>query len=606
MSQLLSCHEISKVYSHKSLFTGLSFSVNQGDRIGVIGANGVGKSTFLKILAGDIEPDDGQVSRKKGLKVAYISQDSSFDDSDTPRSVLQDFARKSGLSPDHMVTEIETIITKAGFSNPDAKVNSLSGGWRKRLSIVSSLIVEPDLLFLDEPTNHLDVQSVLWLEDLLRQSRFAWVVISHDRYFLDRTVTTTAEISPSYKNGILYHACGYTEFLNIRDEYFENLAKQEEAMSNKVRREVEWLRRGPKARTTKSRSRTDAAHELIDELGKIRKKLGKSESKIDFSATGRKSKQLIDVKEASKSFKEKKIFSELSLILSPGTVVGVLGPNGCGKSTLLKVIQKKMELDSGEVLHAPNLKIAYFDQNRDTLDTSVTLKYALSPDGGDSVVYRGSSVHVASWARRFQFDAEQLTQTVGSLSGGEQARILIARLMLIDADILILDEPTNDLDIQTLEVLEDSMADFPGAVVLVSHDRFLMSKLSDICVGFLGNGDTELYADYSQWEKEFRKNLLGKSSKKTKSPQTKADSKNTGVRKGRLSYKEKREYEAMEEIILEAEQDLALKEEEMNKPEIMSQPGEMKKLAEALGLAQEKVDTLYARWTELEAKLEEG
>ena len=602
MSLLVSCHEISKAFSHKELFEGLSFSVAEGDKVGIIGVNGVGKSTFLKILAGQIEPDSGQVSRRKQLKIAFIEQNPSFDENQTIRESLLVYAQQNKLEQPEL--KAETALTKAGFSGTDELVKTLSGGWKKRLAIIRALMVEPDLVFLDEPTNHLDIASVLWLENLLITAAFTWIVISHDRYFLDRTVKRTAEISPSFAGGILSHDCGYTAFGEIRDEYFNNLARQEQALSNKARRETEWLRRGPKARTTKSRSRIDAANNLINELGQLRQKLKKSESQIQFAASGRKSKQLIVAEGISKSFGAKKLFSDLDLVLTPELVVGILGPNGCGKSTLIQVLRQQLKHDEGTINLAPNLEIAYFEQNRDTLDPEETLRHALCPDGSDSVLYRDQPVHIATWASRFQFRPDQLTQKVGQLSGGEQARILIARLMLVVADVLILDEPTNDLDIETLEVLEESLNSFPGCVVIVSHDRFLMSRLTDLNIGFLGEGKTALYASYEQWEREFNRQLKPKEkSKKSKANQSKGE-KAGGVRKGRLSFKEKHEYQNMEAAILDAETALESAQEAVeNQASDSGKPEEMQKLYEDLQAAQQKVDTLYSRWSELEAKI---
>ena len=604
MSLLINCHEISKAYSHKELFSSLSFSVHEGERLGIIGANGVGKSTLLNILSGKVEPDDGQVSRRKNLRIAFVEQSTEFNGKASALQELTAYAEQLSLAQPSLAAE--TVLTKAGFVDAEVLIETLSGGWRKRLAIVKELMADPDLVFFDEPTNHLDITSVLWLENLLMQASFAWVVISHDRFFLDRTVTRIAEIHPSFPNAILTHECGYSAFGEVRDEYFANLARQEAALSNKARRETEWLRRGPKARTTKSRSRIDAANSLIGELGDLRHRLRKSESQIEFAASGRKSKQLIVAKEITKRYDGKTLFADLSLVLSPQLVVGILGPNGCGKSTLIQALQKKLAVDQGEVEHAPSLQIAYFEQNRSSLNPEETLRHALCPDGSDSVLYRDQPVHIASWAQRFQFDPDQLTQRVGQLSGGEQARILIARLMLVQADVLVLDEPTNDLDINTLEILEDSLTGFPGCVILVSHDRFMMSRLADLSVGFLGDGETEIYASYEQWERDFAKGRPERlKSKKTKTASDdKAETKSGGVRKGRLSFKDKHEYEQMETKILAAEAQLEQKQAEVEgfSGEAID-PEAMQSAYEDLQVAQETVEKLYARWSELESKI---
>lgn len=599
MSLLISIHEIHKSFASKTLFEGLSFGIHEGDRIGIIGNNGVGKSTLLKILGAGMEVDQGQVSRRKFLKMAYVEQDTPFTAGITVEDYMLIKGRDCGLAEADLLIEASTQLSKAGFDKFDVKIDTLSGGWKKRLAIAGALLGSPDLLFLDEPTNHLDFDGVLWLEALLKGSPFAWVMISHDRYFLDRTVTKIAEVNKVFSSGIFIQSCSYSDFLGRKQDYLDGLAKQEEALSNKVRREVEWLRRGPKARSTKARYRIEDAQQMIADLSQLRQKLKTDESQIAFDATGRKTKRLLVAKDISKTFGERVIFKQLNLVLSPGLVVGVLGKNGCGKSTLLKALQKLISLDAGDLIHAPQLNIVYFDQNREALDPQMILKEALSEEGGDSVIYQDRSLHIVAWARMFQFTNEQLTQKVGSLSGGEQARIMIARLMQKKADILILDEPTNDLDIQTLDLLEESLASFPGSIVLVSHDRYMVSRLADICVGFLGEGETALYADYAQWEKEFKQINSGDSVRKKSTPKEKVQ---RTKKKVKLSYMEQREYDRMEDDILQAEGHLQECTSKIEDPLLASDPAAMNQASDQLRQAQEAVDSLYARWTELEEK----
>ena len=601
MSLLISSHEINKSFASKNLFEGLSIGIDSKDRIGIIGNNGVGKSTLLKILADEMEADGGTISRKRLLKTAYVHQASHFDPKQTISSLMMDYGHNLKMNEADLMIQVPMLLSKAGFENHEVTAGELSGGWRKRLAIIMALLGEPDLVFLDEPTNHLDFSSVLWLEGLLNSASFAWVMISHDRYFLDRTVKKIAEINKIFPGGIFIQECNYSQFLDLRQDYLDGLRSQEEALSNKVRREVEWLRRGPKARSTKAKYRIDDANRMISDLSNLRTKLKSSESNISFGDTGRKTKRLLVAEGIAKSFDDNKIFSDLNLLLSPGMTLGILGSNGCGKSTLLKAIQKEIPVDDGEISHAPDLKIVYFDQNRQLVDPEETLKSALSEHGGESVIFQDRSIHIVTWARRFQFTNEQLTQKVGSLSGGEQARILIARLMQQKADILILDEPTNDLDIQTLEVLEESLNDFPGCIVLVSHDRYLMTRLSDICLGFLGSGKTQLYADYEQWERECFSGDSGDKPKKAKDKKLKSPKK---PKKVKLSYKEQREYEQIEGKILEAEQHLEECSGRVEQPDLASDATAMQEAYQNLQSAQESIDTLYARWTELEEKLQ--
>ena len=599
MSLLLSCQDLAKSYASKHLFEGLSFGIEEGDRIGIIGNNGVGKSTLLKILAGLEQSDEGTLSKRRLLKISYVHQDSSYPKDATAEAILFAAGKTNGMSDSDLEIQVPMLLSKVGFQNPSILTSELSGGWKKRLSVAAAMLGDPDLIFLDEPTNHLDFESVLWLEGLLKSASFAWVMISHDRYFLDRCVKKIAEINKVYPGGIFIQEANYSSFLKLREDFINGLAKQEEALSNKVRREVDWLRRQPKARTTKAKYRIDDANKLIGQLTDLRQKLKTSESNISFAGTGRKTKRLLFAEGVSKSFGDKKVFQDVNLLLSPGMILGILGPNGCGKSTLLKVLQKEMPLDEGEVTHAQDLRIVYFDQNRRLLNPEDTLKDALSEQGGDSVIYQGRPIHVVSWAHRFQFSTEQFTQKVGALSGGEQARIMISRLMQQEADVLILDEPTNDLDIQTLNLLEESLSEFPGCIVIVSHDRYLMTRLTDICLGFLGDGKTQLYADYLQWEKDFGSQIKRASAKKP----AKEKNRNTPAKKKvKLSYMEQREYDHMEGHILEAEQNLESCTKEVENPDLATDPEAMQKAYEKLQSAQEKVDTLYARWTELEEK----
>lgn len=600
MSLLLSCTGISKTFSTEPLFSDLAFSIHEGDRIGIVGRNGAGKSTLLRILAGRMEADGGDIAKKKLLKLAYVEQESSFELQLTPRMAMEQEAAKWGIQAAEGAVEVDSILTKAGFTNPDVAISTLSGGWKKRLAIAMALFGNPDVIFFDEPTNHLDVDGVFWLETLLNQAMFTWVMISHDRYFLDRTIRKTVEVGPMYPGSLFVQEGNYSNFIEKRREFIAGLMKQEESLSNKVRREVEWLRRGPQARATKAKSRIDEAHKLMGELGELRQKLKKSDSAVDFSASGRKTQRLVALNDVSKSYDGKALFSGLNIVLKPKTILGILGPNGCGKSTLLRVLQKLEGADQGSVDHAPNLRMVYFDQNRDSIDPQLTLQDALNEQGGDSVIYRGSPVHIVTWARKFQFSNDQLSQPVARLSGGEKARVLIARLMLQDADVLILDEPTNDLDIETLEVLEESLLEFPGSVVLVTHDRYLMTRLADICVGFMPKGLTRLYADYQQWEKEYRQGGREKARQK-KSSDGKVKPKK--VRSGKLSYMEQREYDAMEEKILEAEMAVDEAQKTTENPEVMSNSQRLNEAYAELQKKQEDVEALYERWSILEEKI---
>jgi ATP-binding cassette subfamily F protein uup len=500
-SVLLSLESVSKGFGARPLFEDLSFTPFDGDHVGLVGPNGSGKSTLLKILAGAEDADSGRRALRKGVRVGYVPQDPVFAPGKSAEEVLLEALRDNRALDDHeKFARVALSLGKAGFPDRDVQTDTLSGGWRKRLAIASELVHEPDVLLLDEPTNHLDVEAILWLEELLRTDPQAFIVVSHDRYFLENTAKRMLELNRAYPGGLLEVLGTYSNLLERRDEVLKNEAAYQETLANLVRREVEWLRRGPKARTTKAKARIQNAGRLIEELDDSRDRARSSSAEIDFSASQRKTKRLW----VGKGLAKRQLFSGLDVLLTPGARLGVLGPNGSGKTTLLRIIVGELEPDAGTIERADGLRVVYFEQNRESLDPNVTLARALAPEG-DSVVYQGRSVHVAGWAKRFLFRPEQLETQVSRLSGGEKARIVLARLMLQPADLLIMDEPTNDLDIPTLDVLEESLLEFPGALVLVTHDRYLLDRVSTRILALDGSGGAEYFADYTQWEADSRR-----------------------------------------------------------------------------------------------------
>jgi ATP-binding cassette subfamily F protein uup len=407
-------------------------------------------------------------------------------------------------------------------------------------------------------------------------------------------VNDMAEIDRVYPEGILRVEGGYSHFLETKEEFLLAQSSRQESLANKVRREVEWLRRGPKARTGKSRARTSEAGRLIRELSDLESRSAKGVAQIDFTASERRTKRLVSAENISKELGGRTLFRDLSFTLTPGARLGLLGRNGAGKTTLLRLLAGELAPDAGRIERAPALRIVYFDQARERLDPTQTLRQGLGARG-DTVIFRDRPMHVAGWAKRFLFDGGQLDRPIASLSGGEQARVLIARLMLQPADLLLLDEPTNDLDIPTLEVLEDSLTDFPGALVLVTHDRYLLDRVSTGVLGLDGQGGAQFYADYWQWE-EAKREVVGAGHALPKPPPKPAPAKK------RLTYLEAREWEQMEPLILEAERELESIRAEMHSPEVVSDAPRLQVCCQKLQSAESRVQSLYARWADLEAK----
>jgi len=590
---LLSCEAVSKAYGTRGLFERLTFGLFEGDQAGLVGPNGSGKSTLLKILAG-IEPADrGSRSLRGGVRVGYVPQDPVFPTGHTVDAVV--LAALAGVDEEDRPGRLAHALSRSGFADGRAAVDTLSGGWRKRLAIARELASAPDILLMDEPTNHLDVEGILWLEDLLTERSRAFLVVSHDRYFLEHVATRMLELNRVYPDGLFETDGSYSELLARRDEFLRGQAAYQDALANTVRREIEWLRQGAKARSTKAKGRIKQAGRLIEELEDARARGLAATAGIDFTSSQRRTRRLLVVRGLTVSRGGRTLVRGLDLVVTPGTRVGLIGPNGSGKTTLLEVLAGVAPPDAGEIERADGLRIVRFEQQRAALDPAQSLRRALAPEG-DTVTWQGRSVHVAAWAKRFLFRPEQLEVPVGHLSGGEQARILIARLMREPADLLILDEPTNDLDIPTLEVLEDSLAEFDGALVLVTHDRFMLERVSTVIVALDGRGGTATFADYAQWESV--QTTVEPAQRKAADRPAEA----SRQRPKRLGYREQREWEGMEQAILDAERAVEACQGAVEDPAIVSDPTALQRRYAALEAARADVDRLYARWAELEAK----
>ncbi len=598
MAFLIGYNDLEMSFGSQILFSGLSMSFSEGEKVGLIGSNGSGKSTLLKIFAGVMAPDKGNRLEKKHVRPVYLAQEDCFEPDKTISDITSEVLRGTAGDDAGMYSRGQKVIGQAGFPDPGLKVSELSGGMKKRLAITVALIRQPDLLFLDEPTNHLDLETIVWLEHILLNADFSFVLVSHDRALLNRVTNRTIELGDVYPDGYLKVEGNYQEFIEKRGIFIEQQLRQETILANKMRRETEWLRQGVKARTTKAKFRIDQAGKMGDELSELKRRNRQAgDVDIDFQSSGRKTKRLLEAFHIGKSLGGKMLFNDLSIALSPGIFIGLLGANGSGKTTLLNILEGRLAADSGHVKTVDDLSIVLFDQERKQLDPDKTLKRTLAPDS-DSVMYRGNPVHVVTWARKFHFKVEQLDTPVSKLSGGEKARAVIANLMRTPADVLLLDEPTNDLDIQTLEVLEESLGDFSGAVVAASHDRYMLSSLATHILGFEGEGVVRLFADVDQYVNgmlEKNKKVVKKKPRDEAAEGTKQD------KKKKFSYKHGFELAQIEEKIMIAEKEVGDLESELADPALAKEPERMSDVCRKLGEAQKQVEDLYDRWAELES-----
>ena len=611
MPPILNVQSVTKQFGATPLFRDISLTVEEGDRIGLIGPNGAGKSTLLAILAGQVEPDSGELAVRKRARAAYVPQDSRFPAGLTIRQVLERALTSAHVTETEREGRLRELAGRAGFSDLNAEAASLSGGWRKRLAITEALVSDPEVMLLDEPTNHLDLAGIEWLEELLTSSSFAAVTVSHDRYFLESTSSEIIELNRVYAEGLLRVRGNFSHFLEEKQLYLESQSRQQDSLRNRVKTEIEWLRRGPKARTTKSKARIDTANEMIGQLRAMDARTSTNTAGIDFDASQRKTKRLVEFTDvacdvpASEGEPSRRLFTGLNFVLSAGMKVGLVGPNGSGKTTLLRLLRGEFEPAEGAIRRADALRLVYFSQMRE-LDDSLTLRRALAPEG-DSVIHQGRVIHVASWATRFLFTSEQLNQPVRNLSGGERARVLIAKLMLEPADVLLLDEPTNDLDIPTLEILEENLLDFPGALVLVTHDRYLLNRVSSTVLGLDGQGHTGRFADYAQWEDwlaeqdQTTQNKADRKSDGSSSAQRTTAEPSSGAKK-KLSYLEAREFAAIELRVEESDARLAAARDHVEDPAIATDASALQDALKELDAAQHENDVLYARWAELTEK----
>lgn len=613
---LISAFQISKAFASKNLFKKISFAIEDGQRIGLIGPNGAGKSTLLQILAQKIKPDDGQISFSNSLRLAFLEQKPQF----KPDEIIYDCLMSVTHDPydGEAIALCYELITKLELDIlPDKEfglISQLSGGWQKRVAIARELMKKPNLFLMDEPTNHLDLQSILWLEEFIqKQNQVAFLIITHDRAFLQSTSSFIFDLDPRNPDGLIKSEGSYVQFLETKSMLLDGQKRLEEKRRNTMLIEKDWLARGPQARLTKQKARINRAHDIIDEVDQLENKNQIRKVDFDFGQNQKSPKRLIELKNVSKTFDQRTLFSKLSGVISPGARIGLLGRNGCGKSTLIKMMMGQENPTTGEVFVNPDIQIKYFEQGKEALNVQQSVLKVICPEG-DYVHLHGKPVYARSYLSRFYFNNQQMDMPVSQLSGGEQSRLLIAKLMLEPAHVLILDEPTNDLDVETLDVLTECLTDYEGALILVSHDRFFLDQNSNTLWAFTENETGEIikFSDYNQWEAwylEQKKSKNKPNSSSNNNSNSSSSSSVSGVSTSdpktalkKLSYKEVRELEMMESTISEKEKQLAVFQSEIIDPVNASNFSKLTELSEKIASLEKEIKNLYSRWQELEGR----
>ena len=604
MSTILDVRGLRKSYGARTVLDGVDLHVAEGEKVGVIGRNGCGKSTLFRILAGLEGHDGGEIALRNDVQVGFLPQEPAMDPDRTIFQVAEE-GMAAGGEEWETGHRVEAMLTRLGVSEWDRRVEGLSGGERRRVALARTLLGEPDLLLLDEPTNHLDADTVLWLEETLFDFPGSALIITHDRYFLDRVVDRMIEVSP---RGLVSYDGGYTEYLEARAAREERERTEEGKRRRFLEKELAWARRSPPARTGKQKARRRRAKELAREQREAeRRQVGQ----VDLEMTGapRLGSRVVELHGVSKAYGDQVILRDFSDRLLAGERIGVVGPNGVGKSTLLRLVVGEEEPDEGEIVLGENTRIGYFDQERE-LDPDLSVERAVSEV--DRVTVGGREVHLRSYLDRFLFPPEVLGQKVSSLSGGERNRVLLARLLLQDFNLLVLDEPTNDLDLDTLRILEDALESFEGCLLIVTHDRYLLDRLATSLWVFQEeervhrhHGSWDSYLARREEEEGVRARRRKEEEKRRREERaTRARDEARDRRSDRkLSYNEKRELEGMEERIGELERE---KEELGGK---LADPGfyqsEEADVSGATRRYQEveaELEAVYRRWMELEER----
>ena len=636
---LITLENISKSYSEKILANNVSLGINEGEKIGLIGVNGTGKSSFLKIVAGVEEPDEGTVTKGNRVRIEYLAQTPDYDDNATvleqvfkgnseEMRILREYEEllekidKGEVKEDDserliklqgkidalnlwdMESEAKNVLTKLGITNFEEKVGNLSGGQKKRIMLAAALITPCELLILDEPTNHLDNETISWLEEYLNSRKGALLMITHDRYFLDRVTNRILELD----RGRLFSYDGnYSVFLEKKMERIAIEKASEEKRQNLMRKELAWVRRGAKARTTKQKARLQRFDELVNQEGFI------ENENIEISVMGtRLGKKIIEIEHLNKSFGDKKIVDDFNYIVLRSDRIGIVGPNGIGKSTLMGMIEGKVAPDSGEIIKGETVKIACFSQEDTHMHPEMRAIDYIKEAGEYLQTATGERITASQMCEKFLFDGTLQWTMIGMLSGGERRRLHLLRVLMEAPNVLLLDEPTNDLDIETLNRLEDYLDDFGGVVITVSHDRYFLDRICNKIFSYKGNGKIDIYTgnygDYLLSKEEEAVNNKEKEVAVDKNKKEPSVDKNKNKGKVlKFSFKEQREFETIDEEIMTLEEKIEELDSLMAKH--ASEYGRLQELMEEKSKVEEELAFKYERWeylNELAAQIEEN
>lgn len=636
---LITLENISKSYSEKILANNVSLGINEGEKIGLIGVNGTGKSSFLKIVAGVEEPDEGTVTKGNRVRIEYLAQTPDYDDNATvleqvfkgnseEMRILREYeellekidkgevkendsarliklqGKIDALNLWDMESEAKNVLTKLGITNFEEKVGNLSGGQKKRIMLAAALITPCELLILDEPTNHLDNETISWLEEYLNSRKGALLMITHDRYFLDRVTNRILELD----RGRLFSYDGnYSVFLEKKMERIAIEKASEEKRQNLMRKELAWVRRGAKARTTKQKARLQRFDELVNQEGFI------ENENIEISVMGtRLGKKIIEIEQLNKSFGDKKIVDDFNYIVLRSDRIGIVGPNGIGKSTLMGMIEGKVKPDSGEIIKGETVKIACFSQEDTHMHPEMRAIDYIKEAGEYLQTATGERITASQMCEKFLFDGTLQWTMIGMLSGGERRRLHLLRVLMEAPNVLLLDEPTNDLDIETLNRLEDYLDDFGGVVITVSHDRYFLDRICNKIFSYEGNGKIDIYTgNYGDYLLSKEEEVVNNKEKEVAVDKNKKEpSVDKNKNKGKVlkfSFKEQREFETIDEEIMTLEEKIEELDSLMAKH--ASEYGRLQELMEEKAKVEEELAFKYERWeylNELAAQIEEN